>query len=418
MILRTRFALACLALTGGAMICTSCNENIPPPQQDTRVEARQKFFNDLAKAKATYSDSRAQLTPGGPAGAAGQPIGGGGMNLALPAAAETAAPIPAEPPVAVPANAEWSLACISLSTPDRFARMSQMKAYLSSKSPFKNWYVIHDETKSTLFYGFYASISHTDPKGAQAQADRKALSEWVDPGTKERPFTQAMFTRLAEPEPIAPAEWKLSNAPATAYWSIQVAAFQGNGRKETAVEAVKEMRGKHIDAFYHHGQTISSVCIGAWPANAVKQQDDDHGRSVSPEDQVLVSDTPLPAKYKNARMQAADGTRIKAVAQRIEIADETLDAALKQYPYHLTNSRVIEREVKTTDGKKVMVPDPSFLVMIPRNDAAGLAAQGWGNSGGGQAAGNTTIQPTRDVPTATPGRGATGSGRLRGYGEN
>jgi hypothetical protein len=36
--------------------------------------------------------------------------------------------------------------------------MTQMKAYLLAKSPFKDWYVVHNEQNSTLFYGFYNSI--------------------------------------------------------------------------------------------------------------------------------------------------------------------------------------------------------------------------------------------------------------------
>ncbi|HYE20350.1 MAG TPA: hypothetical protein VEA69_18025 [Tepidisphaeraceae bacterium] len=422
-----------LCLIASAIATTGCNDKEPPqaakPQSalEARQEARRQFFENLNKqnqnamaqlsgpAAAAPSQTRTVVT-GGPNSLSAAPTGPAANAFGTPARAAPAAPqLPPQPALDVPADAEWTLVCISLTSPDRFQRMDQMKAYLSARTPLKNWYVLHDDAKSTLFHGFYPSISSKDPAGRQAQADRIVISEWADPGLGgEKPFTQVMFTRIAEPEPPAPAEWRLSNAPNNGYWSLQVAAFQGNAkRKEAAVEAVREMRAKGIEAYYYHGPTISSVCIGAWPENALKAQEADGGKAiVNQEDALLVASGPLGRRFAEARIKNSDGQRVQTLTERVEVQDKSLLAAMRDFPDHSVNYELIKREAKDAAGNKTHVYAPSFLVIIPRESAGILAEQGGGRFMNAKGGGGATADAPATVRPAT----GSGAGKLRGLG--
>jgi len=341
----------------------SCNEN-QPAKPETSNNA---FLNALKNGKATYSAnvSSQQPTTTMPPGHSELHLsnaGGGGVTATDGSGASS------EPAVQIPADARWSLYCASAAGPDRFTRMKQYKEYLTSKTPFKNWYVVHNEHDSTLFYGFYPSVEKSDPASARAHDDRKRISEWKD-ADGQMPFATCFFTPITPPTPPAPAEWSLSNAPARAYWSVEIAAFRDNPmRKVAAVEMVKEMRAKGIPAFFYHGPSISSVCVGTWPADAVKQQDIDGSHAAADQDDaVLVSPVPLPDRYKNAKMKTADGQRLVPYAQRVEIADPSLTATFKEYPYHYVNYEAMKKKVKTVDGTMQDRIAPSLLVTIPRD---------------------------------------------------
>jgi cell division septation protein DedD len=344
------------------------------------------------------------------------------VNIGTPAITPSVAPIvpttvaptaaartPSEPAVTIPKDAKWTLYCASLSGADRVARAAQLKAYLIANTPFKDWYIVHNERDSTLFYGFYSEVEKSlRGSAAKAHQDRNAISEWKDE-KGERPFVTCFFTPITPADPTAPAEWNLVNAPQRAYWSVQIAAFKDNPqRKAAATDMVRELRARNVEAYYFHGTSISSVCIGAWPANALKEQDTDMAEAqVNQDDVAMVSSDPLPERYKNARMKTRDGQKIVPFAQRVEIADVSLKATLKEYPEHFVNYEAPKKVVKDADGVQREVVSPSFLVKIPRDDPNFL-------NGGGTAAGLLN-------PTGLPGgdarqRPAAGTTPLRGLG--
>ncbi|MDB5323899.1 MAG: hypothetical protein JWN40_5530 [Phycisphaerales bacterium] len=389
------------------LACTlaSCNENQPPkaeapPRTNTLYQA-------LKEGNTTYSSNVAnqQTAPGRrelqlPAGAAATPVAG-------------AAKGPVEPAVQIPQGARWTLYCASLAGPDRFTRMSQMKAYLLSKSPFKDWYVVHNEQDSTLFYGFYSSIDKSDRAAAKAHDDHTRIAAWKDE-TGERPFANCFFTAVTPPTPDAPPEWNLASASDRAYWSVQIAAFRDNPqRKEAAVSMVKQLREKGVEAYYYHGQAISSVCVGTWPADAIKGQDIDGSNAreaASQEDAILVVDSPLPARYQNARMKTNDGQRLVPYVQRTEIIDKSLIATFHDYPYHYVNYEALSKKVKTDEGKMVDRISPSFLIKVP-HEAPSLL------NGGGGVGGFLNPNGAPPVAPADPSRLPAGAGRLRGIGK-
>jgi hypothetical protein len=148
-----------------------------------------------------------------------------------------------------------------------------------------------------------------------------------------------------------------------------VAAYQGSPeRKRFAVDAVRAFRSHGIPAYYYHGETISSVCIGTWPRSAVKEQgvrDDAH--TVDPSQPILVLADKAPPGI-NPELHDADGKKVLIVAPRLEILDPSMLETIGKYPRHSVNG---EDHAKIADGQQVF--DPSFLVEIHHEAYAGAA---------------------------------------------
>ena len=380
----------------------SCTEN-KPPQADPAAQSRANpFMQDIHQSQVTYSPNVAQ-----PAQPRSQNLSL--QNMPVTPAAAAAAAGPTEPPVTIPPDAKWSLYITSVATPDRFAQMKQLKATLAAQTPFKKWYVVHNEQESSLFHGFYSDIDKTSKDGARAQAEMNQVKSWQNPAG-QRPFAGAFFTPITPPDPVAPAEWNLLNAPPNAFWSLQIGAYQGDPRrKQFAVEAVKEARAKGLPAYYYHGPTISSVTVGTWPMKAVREQDSDGSYAdADPESAVLVTNMPLSYKLRPNQSTDREGNRLEFRSQRVEIQDPTLLSAMKEYPYHLVNGVATKRQGRTRDGTIKEVISPSFLVIIPRQEAAGLANQSNDNSLFG-AQGNPAAQRAAKGSDAPAG-----AGKLRG----
>jgi hypothetical protein len=382
-----------------ACFLSACNENQPPKAQapETRQNA---LMQALQQGQTTYSSNIAN----GSQAPARHEMQIPNSEMSLPGVAKASA----EPVVRIPQGARWSLYCTSVAGPDRIAKMTQIKAYLLAKSPFKDWYVVHNEQQSTLCYGFYSSIEKGDRDGARAHADREKIAGWADE-MGDRPFASCFFTPITPPSPPAPEEWNLANAPARAYWSVQIAAFKDNAeRKQAAVQMVQELRNKGVDAYYYHGPSMSLVCIGTWPADAVKQQDTDGNKAIAdPDDAMLVTSTPLPSRYQGAKMKTKDGQRLVPYAERIEILDKSLSATFKEYPYNYVNYEAQAKQVKTAEGKIETQIAPSLLVRVPREDL-GAGAPGTGSGGLFNQTGAPPVDSTRQQPA--------GTSRLRGLG--
>lgn len=299
---------------------------------------------------------------------------------------------PAKDPSAPPADAQFTLYCQAVPGPGHVERANAAKDMLIKLSSMKDWYILHQDGQSIIYYGFYRSIS--DPKekkeNDRAQADREKVLALTDQqGNKV--FTRVLFVEVNTPDPEAPAEWDLTNSGG--FWSLQIAAYKDSAqRKQAAVDSVREARAAGIDAFYYHGETTSSVCIGAWPREAVKEQD--AAAAESPDDQNDVLVLPAPLAGGNFDIRNRDGQRVRAVAPRTEIVDPTLLAAVKQYPTHAVNQQVMVKKVTDpVTGKEVEQESPSFLVRVPEKKASLLS----------QPKGPLLVTPT--TPSQTPGAG-------------
>jgi hypothetical protein len=325
------------------------------------------------------TDPSAAAQSGNDAGAVGQDQG-----AALPAAnsgansGESAAGNPADNagPIenanaagfpTVPDGALYTIYCMTIDTPTHVPDSNRLKEQLVAKTGSHDWYVIHSQNVSTLYYGFYKTFDDDAQAAekARAQEDLHRVQALKD-DNGDFPFASCIFQPLNAPDPAAPAEWDLKNA--NGYWTVQIAAYVGSPlRKQYAVDAVREARKAGIEAYFYHGRSISSVCIGTWPREAVKEQDSADARSDDASKHIMVLPRPLPEGTRTDNIYDPDGSKVKVVVPRVQIADPTLTAMMQQYPNNVVNGEVRYHTEHTATGD-VQVADPSFLVIIPRGD--------------------------------------------------
>jgi hypothetical protein len=276
-----------------------------------------------------------------------------------PSAAGSAQPGISSTPVP-PAGAQWTIFCGSFRGPDHVLIANQAKQDLLAQSRLSDWYLVHHEDESILYYGYYTAL--TTPR---AKSDKHAIDQLTTP-SGDREFATSMFVPLSSPNPTAPAEWDLANTPADMYWSLQIAAFvETPDRKERAVQAVRDARAAGVEAYYYHGETVSSVCIGAWPRAAVRQQS---GGAVAhndnPDVPVIVSNVPIPDGAV-PKLHDDQGRPIPVMAPELVVDDPTLAKAIHDWPDHAVNGA----NMGMLDQNKKQVLSPSFLVIIPHKSA-------------------------------------------------
>lgn len=242
---------------------------------------------------------------------------------------------------APPKDAKYTILCFRFQDAVHVERANRVKAALMRSTGMKDWYVIHENDQSLLYYGYYRAIN--DPKDsaetARAQEDRKKIANLTDE-TGGRPFRQAVFVELTAPDPEAPPEWNLVNAKGA--YSLQIGVYMGSPqRKQAAVDAVRAARQQGIEAYYYHGEGASAVCVGVWPASAVR---------------IVES----PGGISTARSVAGGGQILDVSGPKVEILDPTLRATMQKYPYTAVNGMLMKTIVNG-----IARYDPSLLVPIP-----------------------------------------------------
>ncbi|MEA2710934.1 MAG: hypothetical protein QOF78_3535 [Phycisphaerales bacterium] len=267
-------------------------------------------------------------------------------------------------------DAQWTLYCQAIAGPAHVEQAQAVKEQLV-QTKMKDWYVLHQDAESVLYYGFYRTISDSDPKdkkeGERAKRDRLAISGMQDQ-QGNRIFDHVFFVQVAAPDPNAPPEWNLLNA--TGYFTLQIAAYKDDTkRKEAAVEAVREARAQGIEAYYYHGETVSSVCIGAWPRSAVREQEEETARANDQTQDILVLPTPLPNNEK-VDVRNAKGERVKTFAPRFDPIDPSLIATMAKYPTHAVNGVVyVSKSVDPVTQEPKEREDSSYIMRIPTRKA-------------------------------------------------
>lgn len=319
---------------------------------------------------------------------------------------------------APPADARFTLLCDEIVGPDHVLRAAALKAQLIASTGLTAWHIVHTEDKSSLFFGYYrvADDASSDPgEYTRAQSDLHRLLE-VKNSQGERLFRAVFFTPVDTADPDAPPEWNLANASAKAYWSLQIAAYRGSPeRKQAAVASVKTLRGMGVEAYYFHGDSISSVCVGAFPREAVKEQDKDHAQSSDETAPLLVVNGPLPPL--TSEMYNKEGQRLTVIAPKLTVLDPALAKAIREFPDHSINGMTYGRPDK--DGN--LIRDASFLVVLPSRDGGAPVPPTINSARGGDAAldaaAAAAITDPRPGDGPSPADGSTappGLGRLRG----
>jgi hypothetical protein len=282
----------------------------------------------------------------------------GGAGPAGPAKSDA---VTSDGPTA-PKDAQWTILCLTLSGPDHIERGRALKAQLTKDTPLRDWYLVHRETETDLCYGYYRSFKAGEPGGDRAQRDRLQIDGITDQNG-DRPFAWAIFVALTTADPPAPPEWELRNAKG--FWTIEIASYTGHAmRKQYAIDAVREARARGVEAYFYHGPTSSSICIGSWPEQAVEEvqigSSDPRGS-----DEVIVvvpQGRKVPEDFTDER-----GRRVRHVQQKLQIVDPSMAAVKKQYPDHPVNgSLMLTKRRDPRTGKPVESIDKSFIVRIPR----------------------------------------------------
>ncbi len=243
----------------------------------------------------------------------------------------------------------WAIRCVSLTGAQRFQRAEQYAELLRKVKGLRPRLVqvLHVEDESRVYYGKYKRVYDKRKKTEKFKPDPKRDLELVrmlsmDVRTETgqvRPVWPFIYATL-EPLPMGRSshpEWELRNAPG--YYSLQVAVFynteQMRQRRYAAEQYCKLLREKGEEAYFDHGETNSSVCIGAFPKSAI---------------QTYQEEDPLTG----------------VIRVRSRIVDRRMLALQKKYPYNLHNGRIfyeVARDPKT--GKKIRTPHGSFPVIIP-----------------------------------------------------
>jgi hypothetical protein len=306
-------------------------------------------------------------------------------------------------------DARFTIFVLKFEGPRHIREAKETRDQLVKLSGLRDFFLIHEEAGSTLYFGRYKTTSDTEnPEEARRlRNDLAKLAEIEIQGT--RPLGSSMVVPLPTPDPPAPAEWNLINA--TGIWSLQVAAFKDHpDRKQAAVDSVKLAREQGIDAYFFHGPSTSSVLIGAFPLEAVRVTEG--GAASAPPDRELVV-VPFMPPGMPEEIEQADGTKSKVVAPKAEILDPLLRDLMRRYPEHAVNGEVLVRRVKDPrTGKVVEIAPPTFLVDIRQvRDQALLAA-------GAHSPAAERDPSTKDPAKVAPSGEATpGSGKLKSVGQ-
>jgi hypothetical protein len=331
----------------------------------------------------------------------------------------------------IPQGARFTIYIAAFSGGGHEQQAKLEKDRLSRAVGRKDFWVIHKPESSELYMGYYRAMGDNVPKADAAEAKRaetdlKAIKSIIVEGGGH-PYARSLLIPIPTPDPAAPAEWNLVNVdrdrplndPDRRYWSVAVAAYtndargQGNelgmDRKQLAVESVAAARKAGIEAYYYHGENVSTVSIGAFPRKAVQSQaennanpnDPNAGRRAMGRDDrtdIVVSTAPLPDGMASAMERQHN---VEVFQPKLEILDPNLLRVMAQYPTYAVNGQEQTNVVNDPrTGHQMVRTQPSFLVEIPAIQPSLVVGT-----------------PTNDAPpppTLINPMGPTSGGQLRG----
>lgn len=251
----------------------------------------------------------------------------------------------------------WAIRCLSAAGPNRFTILDQYAEALKKVDKIKDRkvVVIHDDNESSLYYGKYERVYNSKTASHSYKPDPTKELNYIrniyvqntrlaENDVNNWPFRYATIARLPTGDSAHP-EWDLTRA--AGYWTLQVAVFynsdQMTQRKAAAVQYCKVLRDQGHEAYYHHSNEKSSVCVGLFPRDAVRQ-----------------------VKETNKL------TGLVHVSYKL--ADKRIDELQRKFPHNMENGHVVY-EVRDGFGKRKKNAIPSFVVKCPKRSRALLARQ-------------------------------------------
>lgn len=249
----------------------------------------------------------------------------------------------------------WAIRCIDFSGQDRTrAAAGYVDALREVEGLDPDLISVYEESgTTTIYYGRYKrswNARENRDVFKPNHLDDLDTIRWLafsgpDPatgGTKQYlPFARATMAALPA-ESRVPENWELSGASGT--YSLQVGVFydseQMRSRRYAAEEYCKLLRDQGEEAYYHHGDTMSIVTIGSFPASAIEQR-----------------------------------KREDALSGRVEFYNKIVDPGLlalqRKHPHNLHNGhKFVEVQRDPATGQVAREPDYSFVIEIPRGGGA------------------------------------------------
>lgn len=285
------------------------------------------------------------------------------------ARASAAKPDPDPPVPSIPKDARYTIYCATFAGPDHAQKARNARQQmLATSEKLRDWYIVLGNGQSTLYYGYYSEVrEEIDRKeGLRAQNDRRAVASLRAPNG-ELLFPSALLVSLDSADPAAPPEWNLENA--RGYYTLQIAVYKDHPqRKEFAVAAVREARAAGHQAYFYHGPTASSVCIGVFPKDAVRTMEE--VKLDNPNEVPMI----LPPGVNPPRETSTlpDGKTVRFISPKFEVLDPALMELMKKFPTHSVNG-VEARVVKDKQGRTQQIVEPSRIVKVPRPSTDAVA---------------------------------------------
>lgn len=327
-----------------------------------------------------------------------------GILALLPATGALAAAKPEKQPTAPP-DARWTISCQAFQGPARIEEAKRVRDAMVKQTRDRDWYVVHGEHDSTLFFGFYRSTDvqatdSADRKDAErAHADRKRLGALRN-GRDTALFPTCLLVPLDSPGDEGPPEWNIQNAPADARWTLLIGVYRDDpARRKAAVAAVRLLRSQGHEAFCLHLEFTSLVYVGQWPAAAALVEEPDTSRlSHGENERVMVVDRVLDPRTPTTYTDT-DGAIVHLVGPTLSIRDASIKEMMAKFPHYHTNGEVLGKRIKDPKTGAARVEyEPSALSLIPRRDASIL------NNGALPPAAIKTISPTGVQPPKGTGK--------------
>lgn len=269
----------------------------------------------------------------------------------------------------IPKDALFTIYCRSFTGPMRAQEATLMRDRLAATG-LKQWHIMHQESESTLYYGFYKAAGDDSKDAQRAENELKKVRDLVDADNR-KVFPLALVMPIPQPGSEGPPELDLLNTPKDKYWTLLIGVYADHPeRKKAAVAAVQALREQGVEAYYFHDEAASTVCVGAWPRHAIREQESDAASVpvVDRDVEMMVFNVPLPDNVPREFL-TPEGKRVKLFAPKVDVQDPTMKAAMEKHPHYMTNGVVMGRELESLKtGKKELFPNRSALLIIPRKD--------------------------------------------------
>lgn len=241
----------------------------------------------------------------------------------------------------------WAIRCIAI---EGVEHIRQANAYAEALKGVRGLranrvQVYHEDGQSTVYYGRYRRLYDDLGRSQGFRPDPGQQLELIRNlsvgGRNVWPFRLATMELLPSAQRRHP-EWDLAEVE-RGHWSLHIAVFYNTDemrqRKRAAEQYCELLRQDGEEAYYHHGMSNSSVCVGIFPREAIR---------------TFRKTDPLTGTLR--------------VTDRI--VDERMLALQRKYPHNLENGHIISqiRRDPRTGEIAERIPNPSFPVRLPYLD--------------------------------------------------